>query len=112
MSSNNTFEKTKSFKKNAKNGISLILRLAGKVSVIKTRQSMPAGRLTAATGRHSMSAGKVTVAETRQPMAVGRLAAVAGKSPMPAGTPSVIKTEQPTAVGRLTAAVGKMRMVI
>jgi hypothetical protein len=75
---------------------------------------MPAGRLTAATGRHSTSAGKVAMAKTEQSMVVGRLTTPAGTvpvvetgQPVPFGKPPMPILRVTTFVGRLTAFVGK-----
>jgi hypothetical protein len=56
-----------------------VFRLAGKVTVAKTRQSMPAGRVAMSIGTSPASAGKVTMAKTEQSTVVGKLTASAGR---------------------------------
>jgi len=97
----------------------------------KTGQSMPAGRLAAATGRHSMSAGKVTMAKTEHSTVAGRPTTPAGRvttftgkvttpsgqAPLPVARVAIIvgrlpafNTEAATGVGKLTISVGAVQL--
>jgi hypothetical protein len=85
-----------------------VSRLAGKVTVAKTRQSMPAGRLPAAIGRHSTSAGRVTMPKTEHSPVVGRLTTSVGRVTAFAGKLTLSILRVAMFVGKLPAGVGRV----
>jgi hypothetical protein len=86
-----------------------VFRLAGKVTVAKTRQSMAVGRVAMSTGTPPASAGRVIMAKTEQSTVVGRLAMFAGRVTAFTGKPTLAVGRLAMFVGRLPAVVGKMR---
>jgi hypothetical protein len=85
-----------------------VFRLTGRLTVAKTRQSMPAGRVATSIGTPPAFAGKVTMPKTEQStvivrpaMSAGRVTAFAGKLTLAVGRVAMFAGTLPAFVGKI-----------
>jgi hypothetical protein len=108
----NTQQKPESFKKSEKRRVFQVFRPSGRFSVVKTGQSMPAGRVAASIGRPPAFAGKVTVAKTEHSTVVGRLTMVVARLAMSAGRVPAFTGKLALPILRVTVFVGKLQAFV